>query len=100
MRKAQPIALPQIIVKDTYEALSHWAAWHRGQFPHIQVIAVTGSCGKTTTKQMLSAIFSTVGNTHAAVGSFNNHIGVPVTLLGLMPEHQFAVIEIGADHTT
>ncbi len=98
VEKQLAIDLPQIIVPNTYEALSKWAAWHRAQLSNIKVIAVTGSCGKTTTKQMLSAIFAKVGATHAAMGSFNNHIGVPVTLLGLTPEHRFAVIEIGANH--
>jgi UDP-N-acetylmuramoyl-tripeptide--D-alanyl-D-alanine ligase len=96
--KLQDVDIPQIIVKDTYQALGDWASYHRAQLPNIKVVAVTGSCGKTTTKQMLSAIFSQVGPTHAAQGSFNNHIGVPLTLLGLTPEHQFAVIEIGANH--
>ncbi|MGA2655667.1 MAG: UDP-N-acetylmuramoyl-tripeptide--D-alanyl-D-alanine ligase, partial [Gammaproteobacteria bacterium] len=56
------------------------------------------SCGKTTTKQMMNAIFSKAGPTHSAVGSFNNHVGVPVTLLGLSQEHRYAVIEMGANH--
>lgn len=93
-----PIDIPQIVVADTYQALSAWAAWHRQQLTNIRVIAVTGSCGKTTTKQMLGAIFAECGPTHAAQGSFNNHIGVPLTLLGLNSSHQFAVIEIGANH--
>ncbi len=98
VEKAQAIDLPQIIVADTYQALATWAAWHRAQLPDIKVIAVTGSCGKTTTKQMMSAIFAKAGPTFAAIGSFNNHIGVPVTLLGLTKAHRFAVIEIGANH--
>lgn len=98
LEKQQALDIPQIIVKDTVQALSAWAKWHRAQLPQIQIAAVTGSCGKTTTKQMMSAIFSLVGPTHTAQGSFNNHIGVPVTLLGLTPEHRFAVLEMGANH--
>jgi UDP-N-acetylmuramoyl-tripeptide--D-alanyl-D-alanine ligase len=98
VQQHQASDLPQIVVKDTYQALGTWAAKHRTLLSDIQVIAVTGSCGKTTTKQMLSAIFSTQGPTHSAIGSFNNHIGVPLTLLALTPEHQFAVVEIGANH--
>lgn len=94
----QNVNIPQIVVANTDKAFAAWAAWHRAQFPEVKVIAVTGSCGKTTTKQMMSAIFSKAGPTHAAVGSFNNHVGVPLTLLGLTKEHRFAVIEMGANH--
>ncbi len=96
--RKQPIPITQIIVPDTYQALGTWAAKHRAQLPSLEVIAVTGSCGKTTTKQMLGSIFSEVGPTIAATGSYNNHVGVPVTLLSLTPEHRFAIIEMGANH--
>jgi len=98
VEKAVSLNLTQIVVPDVYAAMGAFAAWHRQQLPDLKVIAVTGSCGKTTTKQMLSAIFSEIGPTHAAVGSFNNHIGVPLTLLALTTQHRFAVIEIGANH--
>jgi UDP-N-acetylmuramoyl-tripeptide--D-alanyl-D-alanine ligase len=94
----QNIDIPQIVVPNTDKAFATWAAWHRSQFPDIKVIAVTGSCGKTTTKQMMSAIFSKAGPTLAAEGSFNNHVGVPMTLLGLTAAHRYAVIEMGANH--
>lgn len=91
-------AIPQIIVADTRRALAVWARWHRMQFPQVRVVGITGSCGKTTTKEMLAAIFSTQGETLAARKSFNNDIGVPLTLLQLSDQHRYVVLEIGANH--
>ena len=90
-------AIPHIVVADTLKAFQQIAAHHRQQY-HPQTIAVTGSCGKTTTRALLASIFSEAGHTHASKGSFNNHIGVPLTLLGLEPDHQYFVAEIGANH--
>jgi UDP-N-acetylmuramoyl-tripeptide--D-alanyl-D-alanine ligase len=64
----------------------------------IPVVAVTGSNGKTTVKEMLSAIFSTQGETLATKGNLNNHIGVPLTLLSIGQQHKAAIIEMGANH--
>ena len=91
-------ALSQIIVSDTRRALAVWARWHRMQFPQVRIVGITGSCGKTTTKEMLAAIFSIQGETLAAHKSFNNDIGVPLTLLQLNASHRYAVLEIGANH--
>jgi UDP-N-acetylmuramoyl-tripeptide--D-alanyl-D-alanine ligase len=73
------------------------ARWHRRRMP-ARVIAVTGSNGKTTTKEMIAAVLSKVGATLATEGNLNNEIGTPITLLALRPEHRFAVIEIGMNH--
>lgn len=89
--------LPLIKVKDTRIALGQLAALHRAQFD-IPVIGLTGSCGKTTTKEMLRAILSECGLVAASVSSFNNDIGVPLTLLDINKQHQFAVVEMGANH--
>ena len=95
--EAQPSNLPQVVVPDALAGLQEYATSWRGDF-HIPCVAVTGSNGKTTVKQMLSAIFARRGPVLATVGNLNNHIGVPLTLLSLRAEHQTAVIEMGANH--
>lgn len=89
--------LPQVIVNDTLTGLQDYAHSWRGDF-HLPVVAVTGSNGKTTVKQMLSSIFAARGPVLATVGNLNNHIGVPLTLLSLREEHKTAVVEMGANH--
>ncbi len=91
------VACPQIIVTDTQSALGEIASKWRDQFD-IPLIAVTGSNGKTTVKEMLTAIFSVDNKVLATEGNLNNEIGVPLTLLRLSAEHEYAVIEIGANH--
>ena len=91
------VNLPQVLVPDVRIAMGQLAASWRNCF-HRPVIALTGSNGKTTLKEMITAILSEVGSTHATVGNFNNDLGVPLTMYGLRPEHQFAVIEMGAIH--
>jgi len=95
--QAQPSKLPQVIVKDTLAGLQEYAISWRGDF-HIPLVAVTGSNGKTTVKQMLAAILARRGPVLATAGNLNNHIGVPLTLLALREEHRTAVIEMGANH--
>ena len=90
-------AIPQIVVKDTYQALQQLSAAWRQQFS-IPVIGITGSNGKTSVKELIKQILSTQGNVMATVGNLNNHIGVPLTLSNLNDEHQYAVIEMGANH--
>lgn len=87
--------LPQLVVKDTLIALGLLGAESRNGFSG-SVFGVTGSSGKTTVKEMLAAMLSQRGATLATRGNLNNHIGVPLTLLELKPEHQFAMIEMGA----
>ena len=91
------IDLPQVVVKDTRLAFGELAAWVRQQVP-ARVVALTGSSGKTSVKEMTAAILSQCGNTLYTAGNLNNDIGVPMTLLRLTPEHEYAVIELGANH--
>lgn len=97
VREAQEIDLPQIIVSDTLKALQILARCYRDAFKG-KVVAITGSNGKTTTKEILARILSKVGQTHFTKGNYNNDIGVPLTLFALEKAHEFAVIEIGANH--
>ncbi len=89
------IALPQLVVSDSLLALGQIAALNRSLFTG-PVVAITGSSGKTTVKTLLACILSECGATLATKGNFNNHIGVPLTLLQLEAHHQYAVIEMGA----
>jgi UDP-N-acetylmuramoyl-tripeptide--D-alanyl-D-alanine ligase len=84
-------------VADTLAGLTALGAFARARFRG-RVIAITGSVGKTTTKEMLRTVLSTFGPTHAAVASYNNHWGVPLTLARMPPDAAFAVIEIGMNH--
>ena len=85
-------------VNDGAKALGQIAAYHRSRFK-IPVVAVTGSSGKTTVKDMISAVLGTKYNILKNEGTKNNHIGVPQTLLGLNRKHKIAVLELGANHT-
>jgi UDP-N-acetylmuramoyl-tripeptide--D-alanyl-D-alanine ligase len=91
------INLPQIVVEDTLIALQTLGQCWRDQVDPF-VIAITGSAGKTTVKQLLASICAQVGATRATVGNLNNDIGVPLTLLSLDSTDRFAVIEMGANH--
>ncbi len=90
---------PLLLVPDTLVALTRLGAFARAR-SEACVIAITGSVGKTTTKEMLRRILEahTPGAVHAARASYNNHLGVPLTLSGLSPDAAFAVIEIGMNH--
>ena len=89
--------LPQIIVEDSRLALAELSGYWRRGLP-VKVAGVTGSNGKTTVKEMIAAILAGQGNTLFTRGNLNNDIGVPLTLLRLEAEHQYAVIEMGANH--
>jgi UDP-N-acetylmuramoyl-tripeptide--D-alanyl-D-alanine ligase len=91
------IDIPQIIVADTTSALGALGSAIKEQVQP-KTIAITGSVGKTTVKEMVAAILSRLGNVLATKGNFNNEIGVPLTLLRLELEHDYAVIELGANH--
>lgn len=95
--KRLPIDAPQIVVADTHIALGLLGAWIRQQIP-ARIIALTGSSGKTSVKEMSAEILRQCGNVLYTAGNFNNDIGVPLTLLRLEPEHEFAVVELGANH--
>ncbi len=88
---------PLLIVPDVMDALRALGAAGRAR-SRARVIAVTGSAGKTSTKEMLREMLSDFGQVHAAEASFNNHWGVPVTLARLDPAADFAVVEIGMNH--
>lgn len=89
--------LPTLRVPNTRKALGNLAHFWRQHF-HLPIVAITGSNGKTTTKEMLRAIFAQQGNVLANQGNYNNDIGVPLTLFQLHHDHQYAVIEMGANH--
>ncbi|MGA9697525.1 UDP-N-acetylmuramoyl-tripeptide--D-alanyl-D-alanine ligase [Acinetobacter sp. ANC 3781] len=88
----------QLVVADTRLALGHLGAYRRAQNSQVKVIALTGSSGKTTTKEMLGSILSRLAPTLITRGNLNNDLGVPMMLLELRAEHQYAVMELGASH--
>ena len=88
----------QLVVADTRLALGHLGAYRRAQNSQLKVIALTGSSGKTTTKEMLGSILSRLAPTLITRGNLNNDLGVPMMLLELRTEHQYAVMELGASH--
>ncbi|GCD77253.1 UDP-N-acetylmuramoyl-tripeptide--D-alanyl-D-alanine ligase [Thermaurantimonas aggregans] len=85
------------VVDDALTALQDLARHHRRQLT-IPVIGLTGSNGKTTSKELFRSVFATRYNAYATRGNYNNHIGVPVSVLEIKPDHQIAVIEMGANH--
>jgi UDP-N-acetylmuramoyl-tripeptide--D-alanyl-D-alanine ligase len=86
-----------ILVKDVLRTLQELANFHRRQFK-IPFIAVTGTNGKTTTKELIKAVLSKKYITYATVGNLNNHIGIPLTILSIQNDVEMAVIEMGANH--
>jgi len=89
--------LPVVVASDTTVAYGALAAWWRCRMP-ARVVGITGSNGKTTTKDMLAHILSRKGATLKSHANHNNHIGVPETLLSIRSEHVFAVVEMGTNH--
>jgi len=86
-----------IVVSDVLDTLQQLAAYHRKQL-NIPVIGLTGSNGKTTSKELLNAVLSKKYKTYATQGNLNNHIGVPLTLLAIDESIDMAVVEMGANH--
>ena len=86
-----------LLVKDSLIALQELAKYHR-TFLGLPIIALTGSNGKTTTKELIHAVLSKKYNTLATIGNLNNHIGVPLTLLRFTKETEIGIIEMGANH--
>ena len=86
-----------LLVENVLETLQQLAKFHRRQlkFP---IIGITGSNGKTTNKELIHAVLSKKYRTYATKGNLNNHIGVPLTLLSITPEHEMAIVEMGANH--
>ncbi len=95
--KPVPTNLPALLVDNTQIALADIAHWHLNNIKPT-VVAITGSNGKTTTKNMLANILNLKAPTLATKGNLNNHLGVPMTLLTLEEKHQYAVVEMGANH--
>lgn len=89
---------PCIVVKDVVEALSKIAAFVRRRLINLTVIGITGSQGKTTTKDLLTHMLGAVGPTVAPAGSFNNDLGLPITLLECDERTRFCILEMGARH--
>lgn len=86
-----------IRVPDVLKALQDLAGYHRAQFT-IPFIGITGSNGKTTTKELVHAVLSAAFRTYTTKGNLNNHIGIPLTILSVKPDAEMAIIEMGANH--
>jgi UDP-N-acetylmuramoyl-tripeptide--D-alanyl-D-alanine ligase len=86
-----------ILVEDVLNTLQQLASYHRKQL-RIPIISLTGSNGKTTTKELINAVLSKKYKTKATVGNLNNHIGVPLTLLSMTPNTELGIVEMGANH--
>lgn len=86
-----------ILVKNVLETLQELASYHRNTL-NIPVISLTGSNGKTTTKELINAVLSSKYKTTATIGNLNNHIGVPLTLLSMTKDTEVGIIEMGANH--
>ncbi len=86
-----------ILVKDSFAAFYKLAEYSRKK-SHAKIIAITGSVGKTSVKEMLKTAFETQGKTYATTGNLNNHIGVPLTLCNMPRDTEFAIIEMGMNH--
>ncbi|WP_029271891.1 UDP-N-acetylmuramoyl-tripeptide--D-alanyl-D-alanine ligase [Flavobacterium sp. KJJ] len=86
-----------ILVENSLETLQELAKFHRN-YLKLPIVALTGSNGKTTTKELINAVLSKKFNTKATVGNLNNHIGVPLTLLSFTKETEIGIVEMGANH--
>lgn len=86
-----------ILAEDAQKALQDLATFHRSRFKR-PVLGLTGSNGKTTTKELINRVLATKNITHATKGNLNNHLGVPLTLLHIHPQVEVAIIEMGANH--
>ncbi|MGO4924034.1 UDP-N-acetylmuramoyl-tripeptide--D-alanyl-D-alanine ligase [Ligilactobacillus ruminis] len=93
----RPQGIPLLIVDDTLEALQKIGKYYLQKI-NPKVVAITGSNGKTTTKDMIAAVLSTQFNVAKTRDNFNNHIGVPMTVLSMEPNTEILVVEIGMDH--
>jgi UDP-N-acetylmuramoyl-tripeptide--D-alanyl-D-alanine ligase len=87
-----------LLVDNVLIALQELANYHRKQLTHLKIIGLTGSNGKTTTKELLNVVLSKKYNTKATIGNLNNHIGVPLTLLAFDKTTEIGIVEMGANH--
>ncbi|WP_435579170.1 UDP-N-acetylmuramoyl-tripeptide--D-alanyl-D-alanine ligase [Gilvibacter sp.] len=92
-----PVEGTYFLVDDCLKALQELATYHRRQLG-LPILSLTGSNGKTTTKELIAAVLSQKFNLKATRGNFNNHIGVPLTLLSFSSENDFGIVEMGANH--
>lgn len=97
-QKDVSLSCAQIVVKDTLEALQSWAKSYRERFAHLRPVAITGSNGKTSTKDFLKSILNQRGHCCATKGNLNNHIGLPLSVLSLTEDDTTAVWEMGMNH--
>ena len=95
---SKPVSAPSIVVADVSQALLTLAEFVRGRLPEMKVIGITGSQGKTTTKEFLYSILKSVGECVATEANFNTEIGVPLTLLRSKESTKFCIVEMGARH--
>lgn len=95
-----PVAIGQLVVGNVLTALGQIASHHRRRWGG-QVVAIAGAAGKTTTRATISAILEAEygAEVHSTPGNLNNQVGVPMVLLGLLPQHRFAVVEVGTNQT-
>lgn len=91
------VQCPSITVKDTVIALQDFAKYYRSRFD-VKVVGITGSNGKTTTKDILTSVLSRKISVLSTEGNFNNHIGLPLTLFNLEKKHRYCILEMGANH--
>lgn len=96
-KKVETSELPSVVVESTHQALKDLAGWWRSQFV-LPLIGVTGSVGKTSVKEMLGAIFQEIGTGVVTKGNLNNEIGVPLTLMRLGADDNYAIVEMGMNH--
>ena len=90
---------PRLIkVQNVLKSLQELSAYHRLQLNNTTILAITGSNGKTTTKELMNSVLSFKNNTTSTIGNLNNHIGVPLTLLTIKKTTEFAIVEMGANH--
>jgi UDP-N-acetylmuramoyl-tripeptide--D-alanyl-D-alanine ligase len=96
---SKPVAEPHVLVTDTGKALIDLAIYLRSKLPELKIVGITGSQGKTTTKEFLNSILKLEGETVATAGNFNTDIGVPLTLLRCNEQTKFCILEMGARHS-
>lgn len=92
---ARALEVPSIVVDDPVRALGRLARWYRRECLHAEVVGITGSSGKTTTKDLLAQVLGTAGPTVAPQGSFNTEVGLPLTVLSADADTRFLVLEMG-----
>lgn len=96
-KEPEPLEGPCILVRDSFQALQDIAAFYREQMP-VPVVGITGSVGKTSTKEFIASVLAQKYRVHKTQGNFNNEVGVPLTLLSMPEDTQAAVVEMGINH--